>query len=71
MHPKEGGGGELRESEGVRKRREVMLSMSSDVMGKVYVKFMSFQVLSATLAYECVISSVRCGVKLFVTQPSK
>lgn len=56
MHPKEGGGGELRESEGVRKRGEVMFSMSSDVMRKVYVKFMNIQdtdteVLNATFAF--------------------
>lgn len=35
MHPKEGGSGE---SEGARQRREVMFSMSSDVMRKVCVK---------------------------------
>lgn len=31
MHPKEGGGGELRASEAVRRRREVMLSVRSNV----------------------------------------
>lgn len=34
MHPKEGDGGELRESEGARQTGEVMLKMSSDVMRK-------------------------------------
>lgn len=56
MHPKEGGGGELRASEGARWRREVMFSMSSDVMRKVCVKFMNTQdtdttVWNATLAF--------------------
>lgn len=43
MHPKEGGGGELRESEGARQRGEVMFSMSSDVMRKVCVKSMNIR----------------------------
>lgn len=56
MHPKEGGGGELRGSEGARRRGEVMFSMSSDVMREVCVKFMNIQdtdikVLNAALAF--------------------
>lgn len=43
MHPKEGGGGELRESERARQRGEVMFSMSSGVMRKVCVKSMNIQ----------------------------
>lgn len=56
MHPKEGGGGKLRGSEGARRRGEVMFSLSSDVMRKVCVKFMNiqdtdFKVLNVTPAF--------------------
>lgn len=56
MHPKEAGSGELRESEGAKRKREVMFSMSSNVMRKVCVKFMNIQdantkVWNVTLAF--------------------
>ena len=76
MHPKEGGGGELRASEGARRRSEVMFSMSSDVMRKVSVKFMNTQDTGhyslerytsfLILTDECGISGVRRGIKWFV-----
>lgn len=67
MHPKEGGGGELRASEGARRRNKVMFSMSSDVMRKVCVKLMSTQDAGhlesfLILTKECVISGVKCAI---------
>ena len=54
MHPKEGGGGELRErARGARQReREVMFSMSSDVMRKRFVSSLWTQrIQSGALAF--------------------
>ena len=67
MHPEEGGGGELRASEGARRRSKVMFSMSCDVMRKVCVKFMSTQDAGnlecfLILTNECVISGVKCAI---------
>lgn len=77
MHPKEGGGGELREkARGARQReREVMFSMSSDVMRKRFVSSLRTQrIQSGALAFflmptdERLISGVRRGIKLFVSR---
>lgn len=77
MHPKEGGGGELRErARGARQReREVMFSMSSDVMRKRFVSSLWTQrIQSGALAFflmptdERLISGVRRGIKLFVSR---